>query len=267
MFFQYIIILFLAYYNIISAFSQRKTVNNKLSVEQVKTINSIIINPSTNTEIRSKINKILYIYYEKWAINQAYTFKKLHKFKCRQIKIDELQIYSLKGLIDGIKNYNGKSNFLEYIKIYIEGCLFEGMTELQPLTIIPKHIRRNSNWSSKNKKRYKKSLKPIFYGLDDWLIDKNIYNENTVYITNEKYNLTDDYISNIWMKIYNLDDFSKNVFYYKYNYNFDKIRSNKNISKLLNCSEETIRKNLKKSKTIITNYLLENNFNTLQIII
>ena len=70
------------------------------------------------------LNKILYIYYEKWAINQAYTFKKLHNFKCRQIKIDELQIYSLKGLIDGIKNYNGKSNFLEYIKIYIEGCLF-----------------------------------------------------------------------------------------------------------------------------------------------
>ena len=61
------------------------------------------------------------------------------------------------------------------------------------------------------------------------------------------------------MNIYNLDEFSKNVFYYKYDYNFDKIRSNKNISKLLNCSEETIRKNLKKTKTIIKKYLLENN--------
>ena len=46
----------------------------------------------------------------------------------------------------------------------------------------------------------------------------------------------------------NLSSFSKRILYLKYNYNDNLILSNKNISKLMCCSEETIRKKLEEIK-------------------
>ena len=46
----------------------------------------------------------------------------------------------------------------------------------------------------------------------------------------------------------NLSSFSKRIFYLKYNYNSNFILSNKNISELMCCSEETIRKKLEEIK-------------------
>ena len=57
-------------------------------------------------------------------------------------------------------------------------------------------------------------------------------------------------IEDIWEKI-ELDPFSKRVFQYKYDISFHKIRSDKYISKLMSCSEETIRMNLKKTREIL----------------
>jgi hypothetical protein len=46
----------------------------------------------------------------------------------------------------------------------------------------------------------------------------------------------------IWENINNLDPFSKRIIYLKYDIDFNKVRSNKIISELMCCSEETIRK-------------------------
>jgi DNA-directed RNA polymerase sigma subunit (sigma70/sigma32) len=54
--------------------------------------------------------------------------------------------------------------------------------------------------------------------------------------------------SELWNTINELlDPFSRKVFQYKYNYDFQKIRSNLEISKMLGFSEEHIRQILKKS--------------------
>lgn len=54
-------------------------------------------------------------------------------------------------------------------------------------------------------------------------------------------------IDELWEKI-ELDSFSKRVFQYKYDIYFNTIRSNREISELMCCSEETIRMNLKKTR-------------------
>jgi hypothetical protein len=57
---------------------------------------------------------------------------------------------------------------------------------------------------------------------------------------------------NLWEKINNVDLFSKKIIYLKYDYEFNKIRSNKHISELMCCSEENVRKNLVKTIIKIT---------------
>ena len=53
----------------------------------------------------------------------------------------------------------------------------------------------------------------------------------------------------IWGKINELlDPFTKKIFYYKYNYDFKIIRSNREIAELMAYSEEYIRQKLEKSK-------------------
>ena len=56
-------------------------------------------------------------------------------------------------------------------------------------------------------------------------------------------NIIENY-KNLWEKINNIDLFSKRIIYLKYDFEFNKIRSNKHISELMCCSEENIRKKL-----------------------
>jgi hypothetical protein len=60
-----------------------------------------------------------------------------------------------------------------------------------------------------------------------------------------------DYLE-IWNKINKLDFFTRQMFYYKFDFYFNKIRSNKHISELMCCSEENVRKNLVKTIIKIT---------------
>ena len=48
-----------------------------------------------------------------------------------------------------------------------------------------------------------------------------------------------------------LDTFSKRVFFYKYDIDFNSIRSNKIVAELMCCSEEKVRLTLKEIKCLI----------------
>jgi hypothetical protein len=52
-----------------------------------------------------------------------------------------------------------------------------------------------------------------------------------------------DYLE-IWNKINKLDFFTRQMFYYKFDFYFNKIRSNTDVSLLLDVSDETVRKRL-----------------------
>ena len=71
---------------------------------QINLINNLIQNPLLQNREREKLNLILYKAYEKWAIKKAIDFKTLHKYKCRNIKKEELILSSKMGLFKSIKN-------------------------------------------------------------------------------------------------------------------------------------------------------------------
>jgi hypothetical protein len=52
------------------------------------------------------------------------------------------------------------------------------------------------------------------------------------------------YLMKIWEKIQGLPEFQIKIMYYKYSVYFDRLRTNVEIAKLLNCSIEKVNKNL-----------------------
>lgn len=225
-----------------------------LTGEQWKLIKTIINHSKTPTVIKNKISDVIYDKYETWAIHQAYEFKNFHRFKCRNINVQDLILYSLEGLKIASQKYNGKTFFHLYATIYIKGSLYKGLTQLQPMTNIPKSIRKDKNNEMKtaNNFYYKKLLNTQFVGYSDyWMFEK----KQLLSDSKDESNLIE-----IWNYVnLNLDAYSKRVFYYKYNYYFEKINSNKKIAELMVCSEENIRMNLKKTKNLLKNNIIVDN--------
>lgn len=226
-----------------------------LSIHQWGLIKNILKHPETPISIRNKMSEIIYSKYETWAIHKAYQFKQFHKYKCRNINIDDLILFSLEGLKKATIKYNGNSPFYFYADIYISGELYKGLTKLQPITSIPKSIRSNKKNELKTiyNRRYKKILNTLFVSYDDyWMFEKrqDLSNDINPIIENNFYH-------EIWNEICEkLDPNSNKILKYKFDYYFNKLNSNKRISELMCCSEETIRQNLKKSKKLINNNII-----------
>ena len=191
--------------------------------------------------MREQISQILFTKYRTWTIHQAYVFKRYHRYKCRNIIIEDLILYSLEGLQIAVNKYDGSSYFHTYANKYILWQLYQGLTDLQPITILSKSIRKRS-LKTENRNQYKKLLNTQFIGFKDyWIFEKK--QELTSFQKERN-------VDELWEKI-DLDSFSKRVFQYKYDVFFNKIRSNREISELMCCSEETIRMNLKNSRELL----------------
>ena len=228
-----------------------------LTNNQINLVNNLIKLNKLTTIQRSKINKIMYISYEKWAIKKAIDFKKFHKHKCENVDISELILSSKFGLFKSIQNYNGKTLFTYFSEFYVKGELLKTLTNSYALSGVDKKIRIKSkaNLSSEELMKYKQNLKPrlISYS-ENWKFDKLTKTKNKNDILNNFLQSEEktQKIVNMWNKINELNAFSKRIFYLKYDYEFNIIRSNKHISVLMCCSEENIRKNLINSlKTIL----------------
>jgi RNA polymerase sigma factor (sigma-70 family) len=215
----------------------------------MKIISNLIKNNCLNIEQRVKINNILYLSYEKWAIRQSLNFKKKHSYKCRNIRNDDLIISSKIGLFKSIKKYNGNSSFLYFSEIYIKGELLKTLTNYFSLSPLSKKIRASSkqNYSNDEITKYKKLLntKLIHYS-NNWQFDV-IYNKKNTEQNVLKKIEDNELIENLWQKIDKLEPSIKRIFKYKYDYEFNVIRSNRYISELMGCSEENIRKKLVKT--------------------
>jgi hypothetical protein len=128
---------------------------------QIKLIKNLIQNPLLQNKDRAKINLILYKAYEKWAIKKAIDFKTLHRYKCNNIKTEELVLSSKIGLFKSIKKYNGKFNLINYSSIYVNSELLKVLTETYSLSILPKSFRKKNkeNISNEELNKYKNLLK------------------------------------------------------------------------------------------------------------
>ena len=239
------------YILIICIFS--KVLSNYLTKNQWTSIKKIIqytntnininININTNInkqkEIREKINNILFFHYNNWASYHAYEFKQKHPYKCIHIPLNELIIYSSIGLYKSIQNYKGTSEFTQYALHYINGELYRAITELHPITTIPKKVRRKQKKNQKIQNNEK--CKTILMKDSNWLLNGiSTSRFNNEHICFHNYY---DYLE-VWNKVNTLEPFTKKIIHYKFDFYFNKMKSNKDISSLLDVSEETIRKRL-----------------------
>ena len=107
------------------------------------------------------------------------------------------------------------------------------------------------NMTEIEKEDYKKLLNVETRSNPSFLYDNKQETPIDVHNRNEK-----NY--ELWVKINELDPFTKRCFHLKYNYDFEEIRSNKEVAKMMSCSAETIRKTYNNSKilSLISLYLL-----------
>jgi RNA polymerase sigma factor (sigma-70 family) len=216
-----------------------------LSKTQWSLIDRLLINPNTTTYHKDKIYNILYKYYEQWAFTKAYKFKQLHQYKCKHISIFELNNYASYGLYKSIKKYNSlyKYPFDQFAELYVHSELIKAITDLHPISSIPKYKRKKGYSTTKNNSK-KSNIQLI--GENEWIFDKLTKGKQleNVPLNSQAYN---DIFIQIWLKINELDTFKKRIMSLKYNFFFEKIRSNKEVSELMGCSEEWVRQNIKLS--------------------
>ena len=223
-----------------------------LNQKQKDQINSIIQHPKTPVYIRYKVYHILFSSYKNWAIYQAIQFKKLHKHKCRHIPYSECIYIALKGLYKSIINYNGKHAFISYANLYVKGELYKGITEQQPINLLPKNYLRKKKTMAENKMIHNVYMKPIYLGFDHYIMETNI--QNSLFSNGNRVLEKMEYDAkffDIWEKINQLPHFQRRIFHYKYSYDFHNIRNNKQVAELMACSEECIRKNILKASNSI----------------
>lgn len=239
---QFILCLILSMYFIVNCLH--------LNREQMNSIVHLIKNKELNSIQREKINTILFLSYEKWSVQKAKDFKKFHSYKCRNIDINDLIVSGRLGLFKSIKKYNGNTSFIYFSEIYIKSELFRTLTNYFSISYISKkeRIKNKSNFTKLELYRYKKLLEPSWVGYSDyWRFDKLKDNTETIIdnLENQESN------KRIWEKINTLDSSLKKIIHLKYDYDFNKIRSNKEIGELMAYSEENIRLKIKKFKSMV----------------
>jgi len=206
-----------------------------------------LTNSDATEEMKEKTNKIIYQKYEKWAIHKAYIYRQSHYHLAKNIKAKELAIYSTRGLLKAIQHYNPAYAFQKYAEQYIEGELYHGINELQPLNIIPISKRKNKSWREANKTIMKNAHKSVFIGMNDWIIDKNTNTKGINCFDMHELLLDPLYTNNMLKKVF---EYKYDISYFERN---KKERSNKEIAEMMNCSEENIRLYVNKIKTYFAN--------------
>ena len=248
-------IIFWVLFSLLGTHSYVLTNTKNFTPQQWQKINYFLNHPDSTPMMINQLKKKIFCRYLNWSTYQAVKFKKFHRYKCRNLNVKELGLYAQIGLYKAVKKYNGKYPFYRYANIHIQGQLYKGLTDLFPITSVSKKERRSKkNINEKNmttyliEKKYKKRLESKFVGIEsEWMFDKlQKNNDNDMNDIIQKWDKL-SYLDEIWNKIQFLEPFPKRIFTLKYNADFDKIRSNKEISILMGCSEEYIRITIKRN--------------------
>jgi len=129
-----IITMFIIFVNVFTIYGY----NKHLTPGQWGSIRRVILHPDTPVEIIHKTHNVIYSHYESWAIHRAHIFRKTHPETCKHISQNELAIYALRGLIYAIEWCDfrelGNVPFSIYAVKWVDCELYDGMTELQPIS-------------------------------------------------------------------------------------------------------------------------------------
>jgi hypothetical protein len=210
--------------------------------KQIQLINTLLQNKNLTPDMRIMINKIIYNNYKNKITYDSNKFYQEH-YKilksCNVLKKDVLDLYAQTGLLKAINNFNGKSNFYNYSKIYVKSEILKCISE-HKFNILPHRIKS----SNKIPKYIKEKYNILYIGStnheDEWKYKSN-NNIDTNYDTDTDTNTNTNKLSNINMIVENLDPKIKRTFKYRYDYNLKKIRSISHVSELMCWSTEKTR--------------------------
>ncbi len=201
--------------------NQWKVIDN--SIQYYKTLES--------KEYLEPIYNFIYKNHHKWTIKFTNDFVENNNFYLKQSQQNELYIYASRGLLKAINNYDGYGNFYSYSKIYMNGELYKGISDIGPIRLLPHHYRVNRKWRNKNKEEYEKYNKQV---------DRKV-NWHSSCISNIHVDIKSDILSVV--NELNCDE--RLLFSLRYDARMDKKYTLKQISEFYDCSQETIRKRIK----------------------
>jgi hypothetical protein len=232
-----------------------------LNNDQYYQIIKLVRNKKLLPNQRKQINSVLFKSHNNYAIKQSLLFKKKHFYKCNRIPKDEIILYGKTGLLKAVEKYNGMTNFTYFANLYINYELKNAISDAYSLSILPRHIRKKSkkNYTQQQMEEYIKLMEvDLRNNVNHWK-DKNIETDSSIFSKIE----IQDRQKKIWDFINKLEPSIARYANLKYNYEFQEIRSNTEISHLMCCSLETVRKkkNLFKSSMIDllpSNYIINN---------
>jgi len=198
---------------------------------QWKILQSYIVSVDTTESMRQKIHYILFERHIPLVYGITNAFRNEHYRKSKNIGKDDMISYACKGLYDAVKKYNGRSSFVYYAKIYINGELYNCLTINNPITIMSKQQRRQKVENTQS---------------EYFEIRKNIYLDKRDYLPSVKQlpNVIVYSYMETWNKINSFPPFVKRCFHLKFDFYFNKVRSNRHVAELMCCKEEWVRRNI-----------------------
>jgi hypothetical protein len=212
-----------------------------LTPGQWGSIRRILTHPDTPIHILQKTRKVIYIHYEKWAFHRTTIFRENRRGLCRRIFNSELSIYASRGLIKAIEKCDfsvlQNTPFSKYASKWVDYELLDGMTELQPLTVLPKRLRKRKGIHDRHSYRIE------HLGNRDYILSK----QSQFYTRN--YGFTHEY-DDAWEKVNTVvnSSFAQRAFRLKFSETFVQMRTNAEVAELMASSEETVRDSLKMKK-------------------
>lgn len=239
---------------------------------QQKTIKTLIQNNKMTVREREKINNILFEAYKDCAHKKASYFKHIHKYKCRNIHINDLKSAAEFGLMKASIYYNGNSSFYYYSSLHVKNELLTTLTNHNKIAPISKTTLRkgfsqtnpkfsiDKYYSLQNKLNiiYESIKSPEF--LNTLSTNNNNVLENIIQ-EEEKERIWNDVLLFISSNLTS-NSLMKKIFVLKYDKDFTEIRSTKEISEIIGYSQGHIRLKLRQLKQMLCHKFTETILNS-----
>ena len=215
-----------------------------ISTSHWKYLQYRVVSKDTTPSMRHKINHILFYRHIPFVYTMTYRFRQMHYRKSKNINKEDMIAYAYKGLYDAVQNYNGRYSFVNYAKCHVNGALYKSLTEHNQISVLSKRQRqrkvenKNHEYFDLRRNTY---LQKRDYIASDSYVESSLYTIDVINIYMQK-----------WRKINQFPPFVKRCFHLKFNFYFNRIRSNKDVAELMCCKEEWVRRNIAKYILLLT---------------
>lgn len=205
-----------------------------LTHEQMLILRTYLQDSSITTSMRDKVRIILFSRYKPFVYSTTRKFIQKHKHKCTNINRKELYLYGFIGLFHAIRKYNASYTFYPFVQQYVHGYLLQCLTHLHPISTLSSTQRKR-----RQRRPFEETAIPreknTYLGTRTYL-PSNLYEPHLQHpIQRQQYKDTWQYIRT------ELSPFIQQIFFYKFDPYFHKIRSNYEVGQLIGCSEEYVR--------------------------